>query len=70
MATATAGLAIAVFVAVFAGKGDHPTARMARCLMGFCIAIGWIMAIADKVINVLQLPFLSFPFSLCQNETA
>lgn len=39
---------------VFADKGAHPTAQMARCSMGFLVAIVWIMAIADEVVNVLQ----------------
>ncbi len=27
---------------------------MARCSMGFAVAVVWIMAIADEVVNVLQ----------------
>ena len=27
---------------------------MARCSMGFTVAVVWIMAIADEVVNVLQ----------------
>ncbi|KAF9468119.1 Sodium/calcium exchanger protein-domain-containing protein [Collybia nuda] len=54
IAAAVAGLATAFLVAVFADKGNHPSARMARCSMGFFVAIVWIMAIADEVVNVLQ----------------
>ncbi|RDB25972.1 putative cation exchanger C3A12.06c [Hypsizygus marmoreus] len=54
IASALGGFATAVLVAVFADKGDHPAAKMARCSMGFFVAIVWIMAIADEVVNVLQ----------------
>jgi sodium/potassium/calcium exchanger 6 len=54
IAAAMAGLAMAILVAVFADEGNHPTSRMARCSMGFLVAIVWIMAIADEVVNVLQ----------------
>lgn len=58
IATAVAGLTAAITVAIFAEKGAHPTARMARCSMGFLVAIVWIMAIADEVVQVLQVgPF-------------
>ncbi|KAF8071735.1 Sodium/calcium exchanger protein-domain-containing protein [Lyophyllum atratum] len=51
---AIGGFVTAVLVIASADKGDHPTARMARCSMGFLVAIVWIMAIADEVVNVLQ----------------
>ncbi|KAG5638893.1 hypothetical protein H0H81_008952 [Sphagnurus paluster] len=51
---AVGGFASAVLIVVFAEQGDHPTAKMARCSMGFLVAIVWIMAIADEVVNVLQ----------------
>lgn len=54
ISTAVAGVAIGLLVAVFADKGIHPSARMARCSMGFLVAIVWIMAIADEVVQVLQ----------------
>lgn len=54
------GLATAILVAVFADRGNHPSARMARCSMGFFVAIVWIMAIADEVVNVLQVGAVSF----------
>lgn len=54
IATAVGGFAAAVLVAVFAVKGDHAVSRMARASMGFLVAIVWIMAIADEVVNVLQ----------------
>jgi len=54
IAAATGGVATGILVAVFADKGDHPASKMARCSMGFFVAIVWIMAIADEVVNVLQ----------------
>ncbi|KAI5116965.1 hypothetical protein M0805_001368 [Coniferiporia weirii] len=53
-ATAIAGGAAAVFVLVFADRGDDPFAQMVRCFMGFFVAVVWIMAIADEVVNVLK----------------
>ncbi|KDQ57198.1 hypothetical protein JAAARDRAFT_35805 [Jaapia argillacea MUCL 33604] len=53
LAVGTTGLAAGALVAVFANKGEHPTARVVRCSMGFFVAIVWIMAIADEVVNVL-----------------
>lgn len=61
VAAAVAGLTVGIMVIVFADKGVHPTARMARCSMGFLVAIVWIMAIADEVVNVLQ---AGIPFGL------
>lgn len=52
--TLVSGLILGTLVAVFADKGNHPTARIARCSMGFFVSIVWIMAIADEVVNVLQ----------------
>ena len=54
--TLFSGSILATLVAVFADKGNHPTARIARCSMGFFVSIVWIMAIADEVVNVLQVP--------------
>jgi len=44
----------ASLVLVFADRGNDPAARLARCFMGFGIAVVWIMAIADEVVSVLQ----------------
>ncbi|KAG6330490.1 hypothetical protein ID866_8599 [Astraeus odoratus] len=52
--TAIGGVAIGLLVVVFSDEKAHPTAQMARCSMGFLVAIVWIMAIADEVVNVLQ----------------
>ena len=54
LATGVAGLAAAVLVAVFADTGRSPAAQLARCAMGFIVAVVWIMAIADEVVKVLQ----------------
>ena len=51
---AIGGVAAGLLVLVFADDIVHPIARMARCSMGFLITIVWIMAIADEVVNVLQ----------------
>ncbi|KAH7907936.1 Sodium/calcium exchanger protein-domain-containing protein [Hygrophoropsis aurantiaca] len=52
--TAIAGVIAGILVIIFADERPHPTLRMARCSMGFMVAIVWIMAIADEVVNVLQ----------------
>jgi len=49
-----AGFTVAVLTLIFSDRGDNITARMARCSMGFIVAVVWIMAIADEVVNVLQ----------------
>lgn len=54
LATGIAGTAVGILVAVFSHQGDHPAARLARCTMGFIVSIVWIMAIADEVVEVLQ----------------
>lgn len=54
LATGIAGIAVGIVVAVFADRGAHPTAQLARCTMGFVVAVVWIMAIADEVVEVLQ----------------
>ncbi|KAK1233090.1 hypothetical protein PQX77_003730 [Marasmius sp. AFHP31] len=54
LAAGVAGVAAASLVVVFADKGDNPAFTMARCSMGFIVAVVWIMAIADEVVSVLQ----------------
>jgi len=56
--TAVSGISVAILVLIFADNGSHPTAKITRCLMGFFVAIVWIMAIADEVVHVLQVRFL------------
>lgn len=51
-------------VTVFGDKGDNPTFRMVRCSMGFLVAVVWIMAIADEVVDVLQVGAHSTPLTL------
>lgn len=53
------GFAASVLVALFGANGEHPSFRMARCSIGFIVAIVWIMAIADEVVKVLQVKFQS-----------
>jgi sodium/potassium/calcium exchanger 6 len=49
-----AGLSMAILVAIFSEDGKNPATRLARCIIGFLVAVVWIMAIADEVVNVLQ----------------
>lgn len=49
-----AGLSAGIPVFLFANKGDNQVWLQARCSMGFLVAVVWIMAIADEVVNVLQ----------------
>ncbi|KAG6329041.1 hypothetical protein ID866_10048 [Astraeus odoratus] len=60
------GMAIGLLVVVFSDEKAYPTAQMARCSIGFLVAIVWIMAIADEV-NVLQT--FDFIFDLVANRT-
>ncbi|KAG8908491.1 hypothetical protein FRB99_005849 [Tulasnella sp. 403] len=48
------GVSSAVLVCVFAKDGRNPLGRICRSLMGFTVAVVWIMAIADEVVRVLQ----------------
>jgi sodium/potassium/calcium exchanger 6 len=57
LVTAIAGFAVGSLVLIFSENGAHPTAKIARCGMGFFVAIIWIMAIADEVVHVLQVRF-------------
>ncbi|KAJ7170645.1 Sodium/calcium exchanger protein-domain-containing protein [Mycena crocata] len=54
LSAGTVGFAASVLVALFADNGEHTTFRMARCSVGFFVAVVWIMAIADEVVKVLQ----------------
>jgi len=48
------GISVATLTAVFAHDGKDPAGRLARCFVGFGVAMVWIMAIADEVVQVLQ----------------
>ena len=48
------GAVAALMVLIFADDGNDPAARVGRCSMGFFVAMVWIMAIADEVVQVLQ----------------
>ncbi|KAK7690637.1 hypothetical protein QCA50_005736 [Cerrena zonata] len=63
LASAVIGTAAAILVAVFSKSGSSPGARLTRCAMGFMVAIVWIMAIADEVVQVLQTFGLIFGLS-------
>lgn len=54
LAAGVTGSAIGILVAVFGKNGESSGARLARCTMGFIVAVVWIMAIADEVVEVLQ----------------
>ncbi len=59
LGTGLAGLLVGISVSLFAKKGDSRAWLFARCTMGFLVAVVWIMAIADEVINVLQVGALN-----------
>ena len=48
------GASMSVLVLVFSQDGKHPVVRTALCLIGFAVAMVWIMAIADEVVQVLN----------------
>ena len=54
IATLVIGLAFGTLVMIFADTGLSAAGRMIRCSLGFLVSIVWIMAIADEVVNVLQ----------------
>ena len=66
LATGISGFTAAVLVAVFAHRGTNPGIRMIRCFMGFFVAVVWIMAIADEVVNVLKVQ--SYPPSMVRTS--
>jgi sodium/potassium/calcium exchanger 6 len=53
VATLVVGLALGTLVIIYADTGLSAAGRMIRCSLGFFVAIVWIMAIADEVVNVL-----------------
>ena len=54
MPTASAGFVLALVVLWVATDGEGQPWRILRCFMGFIIAMVWIAAIADHVVDVLQ----------------
>lgn len=60
IAVTVSGIAIGTLVLIFSGNGEHPTTKMARCSMGFLVAVVWIMAIADEVVDVLKVRSLRY----------
>ncbi|KAI0833651.1 Sodium/calcium exchanger protein-domain-containing protein [Trametes gibbosa] len=54
LAIGTTGFTVGVLVSVFAKSGRSAASQLARCAMGFTVAVIWIMAIADEVVKVLQ----------------
>jgi solute carrier family 24 (sodium/potassium/calcium exchanger), member 6 len=64
IATSVTGLAVGTLVIIFADTGLDAAGRITRCSMGFFVSIVWIMAIADEVVNVLQVnSYLFFPLT-------
>ena len=49
-----AGLILAVGILITARDGMDPTWRLIRCFAGFFSAMLWIAAIADEVVEILQ----------------
>ncbi len=56
------GFSSATFVMLTAKDGNSSAGRIARSLMGFAVAMVWIMAIADEVVRVLQVSCLPNPW--------
>ena len=54
LAAGLAGILSGLAVFCFATDGSSPTWRMARCFAGFLCSMVWIAAIADQVVDVLQ----------------
>jgi solute carrier family 24 (sodium/potassium/calcium exchanger), member 6 len=54
LGTAASSLVLALVSVLFSKYAEHPMARLARCSMGFVVAVVWIRVIADEVVNVLQ----------------
>ncbi|KAF8127012.1 Sodium/calcium exchanger protein-domain-containing protein [Boletus edulis] len=52
--TVLGGSVLALLVLMFSAESSRPAAQMARCSLGFLVSIVWIMAIADEVVNLLQ----------------
>ena len=70
IASLVAGLAVGALVIIFAETGLSAAGRMTRCSMGFFVSIVWIMAIADEVVNVLQVNLYFLPWTtFCVTET-
>ena len=65
IATLVVGLALGTLVIIFADTGLSAAGRMIRCSLGFLVSIVWIMAIADEVVNVLQVGSYFFDYFLC-----
>ena len=65
------GLALGTLVIIYADTGLSAAGRMTRCSLGFLVAIVWIMAIADEVVNVLLVFILRFGYyivtDICRN---
>lgn len=61
------GTTTACLVGVFVDKGNHPTMKMLRCLVGFCVSVVWIMvrqSMTDSILKTLTVfLFCFFPFS-------
>ncbi|CAE6535755.1 unnamed protein product [Rhizoctonia solani] len=54
LAASLCGVSVSALTMVFANDGKNPAAQLARCFIGFGVAMIWIMAIADEVVQVLQ----------------
>ncbi|CAE6516023.1 unnamed protein product [Rhizoctonia solani] len=64
LAASLCGLSVSTLTAVFANDGKNSAARLARCFIGFGVAMVWIMAIADEVVQVLQASVLSLALAI------
>ncbi|KAF8340649.1 Sodium/calcium exchanger protein-domain-containing protein [Cantharellus anzutake] len=57
LATLVVGISAAVLVLCSVGEGRDPGLRLALCLLGFMVSVVWIMAIADEVVQLLEVSF-------------
>jgi hypothetical protein len=71
LATGAIGSLCAILILLFSNKGDNPAGIGARCAMGFIVAVVWIMAIADEVVNVLKVrcPLSATQQCQCQSNS-
>jgi len=60
LAATVSGVSMSALVLVFSADGKHSVVRTALCLIGFIVAVVWIMAIADEVVQVLNVSYHSY----------
>lgn len=66
-AAAGVGLVLCITSLLFFKDPDHITRVLTLCVIGFFIAVVWILTIVNEVVGVLQVSFLASAF--LQNYT-